>query len=490
MLASAKKLAMEVSPEWLAKIAIAGHEHGFMKDAPAFLLAVLANRDAKLFAKAFHRVVDNCKMLRTYSQIAISGAAGRCVNLSSGVHRRMYQQFFDRQSAISIFNGAVGDKPSLVNVMRMARVKPNTKEKESLFTFLFNKEFGWKHTKGTSFGSTFEDLPEIVQQYEMFKVCRDEVAVPAVDFRYLDSLGLTSEHWAEVFRNAGFYFTFKNLATAARQGVFNIDGMSEVIAAKLRDRESIRKSKAFPYQIQQSYLVNKANLPYAVYDALLDAMDISLENVPPLGKCLVAVDVSLSMNSPITGNQDARLAQSGVSYRSVSSKSRCVDVAALIGCSILRSNPDAVLVPFNNACIDIHLNPRDTVATNSEKLSALCRGGTNCSAPLAQAEQRGDTFDTFVLISDNESWVDTNNRWSPSNGTKLHDSWQRAKKRLPHARMINIDLTPNETTQVKERQDILQVGGFSDNCYRVMENFCRGGNSSDFWVKELDKINL
>jgi 60 kDa SS-A/Ro ribonucleoprotein len=504
-LENAKRLAADVSPRRLAQIAIAGRKHGFMKDAPAFLLALLSQRDSKLFAAAFPQVVTNPKMLRTYTQMALSGQAGKLVNLASGVHRRMYQQFFDRLSAQDIFNGDVGDKPSLVNVLRMAHVKPNTKEKEAVFQYVFNREFGWKHTKGTTFGAGFEDLPEIVKEFDAYKNGHlyGEYKVPNVDYRLVEGLVKTPEAWAEVFLNASFYVTFKNLATAARQKVFDVPGMQEVIVEKLRDREAILASKVFPYQIFTAYLKNKetGELPHKVNEALQDALDISLEKVPSLGKVYVACDVSESMKHPYTGNQDEdkKLVNVRGGYvpswmvnqrRTISSKTRCVDVAALIASAILRTNRDAVIVPFNGNCIPTHLNSRDSVVTNAEKLSALCRGGTNCSHPLLQANDRKLEFDTFVLISDNESWVDTRNRWNPENGTRLHAAWQATKKRLPHARMINIDLTPNDATQVKERPDILQVGGFSDSVFDVMSAFRQGGNSLDFWAKELDKIEV
>ena len=495
-LANAKKLAAEVSPRRLAQVAIAGRENGFMKDAPAFLLALLANRDPKLFAAAFPRVIDSTKMLQTYTQMALSGQAGRMVNLASGVHRRMYQRFFDRLSPEAVFNGDIGDKPSLTNIIRMAHVRPNNRAKEAVFTYLFNREFQWKHSKGKALGSTYDDLPQCVKDFDAFKsgnLC-GEYSVPDVDYRLIEGLNLGQTQWAEVFTNSKVYMLVKNLATAKRHGVFDVPGMEDLIVGKLRDREAILRSRLFPNQVFQSYLKNKGELPYRVLDALQDTLDITLEKVPPLGKVYIACDVSQSMSNPYTGNQDNDLTGQGYGYYrpqySVSSKTRIVDVAAVLASALLRSNRDAVLVPFNAQCQELYLNPRDSVATNAEKLAALCRGGTNCSAPLERAKEKGLRFDTFVLISDNESWVDTRNRWNMENGVRLHAAWQETKKRLPKARMINIDLTPNTSTQVKERPDILQVGGFSDAVFDVMAAFHRGGNSLDFWASELDKIEV
>jgi hypothetical protein len=69
--------AQMVEPEFLAKTAIYARQRGFMKDAPALLLAWLSMLQTPHFGLAFDRVVDNGKMLRTFVQIMRSGATGR-----------------------------------------------------------------------------------------------------------------------------------------------------------------------------------------------------------------------------------------------------------------------------------------------------------------------------------------------------------------------------------------------------------------------------
>jgi 60 kDa SS-A/Ro ribonucleoprotein len=482
------RLAEEVRPELLAKIAIAAHEQGYMKDVPAFLLAVLARKNTELFSKAFPRIVTNGKMLCTYAQMALSGATGKVFNLSAGAHRRAIQNWFDSRKPETIFRQNIGNEPSLVAVLRLAHVKPKTKDKEALLTYLFNTEFGWKHEKGTRHGATASDLPELVQQYEAFKKDMDEVPVPAVDFRQLDGLGLTTYHWAEVFRNANWYMTRMNLNTAARQGVFKFDGMTEMIANRLRDREAIKAAGAFPYQIYTAYLNSKKNVPHEVAEALQDAAEIALENVPSLGRVVVFVDVSASMKNPVTGKRAGY--GSYQTHHDTSTDVRCVDVAALVASGILRANRSARVLPFSYDVIPTELNSRDSIMTNTNKLAGLLGGGTNCSAPLALLNKEDYKFDTAIFLSDNESWVDTANHWNSGNGTKTHEQWLIAKKKNPNAKLVCVDLQPNTTTQVKERQDILQVSGFSDNVFKVMAAFKEGGNSQDFWAKLLDKVEV
>lgn len=63
-------LSARVAPEFVARTALYSRRRGFMKDMPALLLAALSRRDPALMDRAFDRVVDSPRMLRTYMQIA------------------------------------------------------------------------------------------------------------------------------------------------------------------------------------------------------------------------------------------------------------------------------------------------------------------------------------------------------------------------------------------------------------------------------------
>ena len=85
-------------------------------------------------------------------------------------------------------------------------------------------------------------------------------------------------------------------------------------------------------------------------------------------------------------------------------------------------------------------------------------------------------------------WVD---KGVPSSGTALLQEWVKYKTHNKNAKLICIDLTPRTNHQVsKEHEDILQVGGFSDNVFNVIARFVEGGWSKDFWVKEIESVSL
>jgi 60 kDa SS-A/Ro ribonucleoprotein len=56
--------------------------------------------------------------------------------------------------------------------------------------------------------------------------------------------------------------------------------------------------------------------------------------------------------------------------------------------------------------------------------------------------------------------------------------------------MVCIDIQPYGTTQAKERKDILNIGGFSDQVFDVIADFAKGDLNADHWVSVIEKIAL
>ena len=267
-----------------------------------------------------------------------------------------------------------------------------------------------------------------------------------------------------------------NLNSFQRHGVFEVKGMTQCIARKLRDPAAIAQAKVFPYQLLMAFKAASQELPEVVVDALQDAMELATENVPAIsGKVFICPDVSGSMQCAVTGHRSG-----------ATSKVRCVDVAALVAAVLLRKNRSAEVIPFEGDVVKVRLNARDSVMTNSEKLAAIGGGATDCSAPLRMLNKRQAKGDLVIFVSDNESWLD-----GPySRGTRTLGEWQDFKSRNPQARLVCLDVQPYGTTQAQDRADILNVGGFSDRVFSLIDRFARGALGADHWVGEIESVAL
>ena len=129
--------------------------------------------------------------------------------------------------------------------------------------------------------------------------------------------------------------------------------------------------------------------------------------------------------------------------------------------------------------------------TNAKSLAKFGGGGTNCSLPLRELNNNNSEGDVVIYISDYESWIDQNQHgYGYDDDTGMAAEWDIFKQKNPSAKLICIDLTPRENTQNKEHTDVLQVGGFSDQVFEVINSFLTTGHSVDHWVEEIEKTEL
>lgn len=499
------RLASQCNTEYIAKVAIYGYEKGYMRDIPALLTMLVAARSSTASQKArdaqiayrlakesnisdqqlqklltdlddaeqnagdcksaleqtFNKVITTSKMLRNFVHILRTGICGK-KSVGSTV-KKLIRDWFNSKTADEIFRYSVGNDPTMADVLSIAHPKPNDPEKDALFGWLLEREYNPHH------------LPSLLKQFEDWKSGKT-TDVPKVSFEMLTAHPLSDDQWKQIAKNAEWTWLCKNLNTMIRHNVFNDKDMIDYVAGRIADAEVIRKVKVFPYQLMTAYMNADISVPTPIKEALGYAMEISTENIQSLGgKAYVFIDVSGSMNSPITG------------YRKGSTSCvRCVDVAALIASVIMRRNTDTDIIPFAEGVIKVELNPKGSIMENAQALSMNC-GGTNCAAPLSYLNSRKEEGDVLIYVSDNESWIDSRRH---RHGSAVMNEWIRWRERNPHSKLVCIDLTPNATTQAYERADILNIGGFSDNMFDVINRFTKGELEPNHWVSEIKKIEL
>jgi 60 kDa SS-A/Ro ribonucleoprotein len=459
-------LASKVEPIFIAKTAVYARTEGFMKDLPATLLSILLTRDTDLFEKTFPLVITNAKMLRSFMQLIRSGVFGR--KSFGTVARRCIRKWFSNwTNPDALYNSSIGNDPSMKDVIRMVHPKPQTDQFSALFAYLLGKEYN------------DELLPKAVKEYEALKKSLQEgsapLELPDINFQYLTSLPLTNDHWKHIAKTASWQTTRMNLNTFQRHEVFNDIELVDIVASRLKDEELIKKSNVFPYQLLAAYL-NATDIPFDVKEALQDAMEIAVNNVPVIkGNTIVCLDTSGSMSSPVSG------------YRgNVTSKVTCMHVAALIAASIMRQNPRTTVIEFDTEASVVQLNPRDSIMTNADKLRRLCNGGTAVHSALSLIVEKKLPADTILVVSDNESWYNNSNN---DRGTKEMQVWRAIQQQNKNVRCICLDITPNPSTPLQEGDNITNIAGFSDSVFDVIASIVNVGDK-DAFVKTIEGVEI
>ena len=423
---------------FLAKCAIYSRETAGMKDMPAYMLNVIYDRDRALFAKIFNRVIDSGRMLRTFVQVARSPYFKR--NISARAMRRVFQEWFDKNSSGWLFSNSLGNDPSFADIIKMTHVKAG--KHQDLFAYFLDKEYNEAK------------LPDKLQDYLAWKRDRSR-NVPDVNFRLLDSEKLSTEEWTSVLKSCSWNTLRMNLATFSRHNVFDNRHHVAFACEKL---ESEMPKNVFPYEVFAAYKMNQDNLPLA--NALNNVMEKSVENLPQItGKTVIAIDVSGSMGMQMSDK----------------SKMRIVDVAAMFGASLSRKCDDAFVMTFDTGVRTTHKNSKDSILTFAKKLAAN-GGGTSISSVLEYIKDNKVAFDNLIIISDNESWAERGS---------FVDGWNRMSN---GKKLISIDLVPNKYTNAPtNRKNNLCVSGFNDSVWTVIKNFLE---KSENFTCQVDKVVL
>jgi len=499
-----RKLIDEIDDnEFLAKLAVYSRERAYMKDMPAALLVVLSTRDTKLMHQVFDRVADNGRVLRTVFQMTRSGQFGR-KGLSSSL-QRAFQRWLNDSSVGKLLSASIGNDPSLRDVLRMARPTPKDDARRALFGWLTDKPVEkWAP-------ATADHLPSTVQSLVAYRAADTAEAQTLiagdlqVRWDLLADAAKGPMVWKAIARQMGPQALRMNLNTLLRHDVFKKPGilvfagtdnaMIDYVAGQLADHDAIARSRQFPYQFLAAYMNASDEVPSKIKTALHNAAEIACGNVPKLpGPVIIGLDTSGSMGCAVTGNRAGRSGRGGGT-----SKMRCVDVAALFAAAILRRNPDSVVIPFDTQAYKVKVDPSDSILSLSARLSKYGGGGTDCSLPFVEANTRyaKQAFAGIVLVSDNESWI-TNGRpsfhTSPiTRQTSVMTQWEQFKKTqrghgIADPKLVCIDIQPYRTSQAPERDDILNIGGFSDAVFNVVSSFLE--NDASRFVREVESVEL
>jgi hypothetical protein len=285
--------------------------------------------------------------------------------------------------------------------------------------------------------------------------------------------------------------------------VFKDDRLTDKVIAKLTDPELVKKSRQFPFRFFSAYKAFSGEQD--VKTALVDALELSVSNMPMLGRTLIAVDESGSMNSPVSPKSTVTMRDIGNIFAAAiykqSTRSHLIPFTSVVypvGASReefaeLKRRHDRVWNSYYTSHGDFcahaikyvqKINQRDSAMTVAEHLGAIT-GGTDLSAPLDWAMAAGRQFDTGIFITDSESWHDHLYR---KHG--VLDSIRRFRGKNPRAQFFFIQLAPYREVQVPSGEPGVHfLYGWSDTVLKFIGQAAAGSSQLEaVWKVDLDKV--
>lgn len=236
-----------------------------------------------------------------------------------------------------------------------------------------------------------------------------------------------------------------------------------LIVDQLTDPRRLAKARIHPvavltaaktYQAGRSLGGREWNASAQVANALDEAFYAAYGGVEPTGKrTLLALDVSGSMVAPAGGLPIS-----------------CREVSAALALVTARVEPAHTIVGFTGSSDGLeHLGIRPGMSLSDAvaAVSGLTFGFTDCSLPMQWALANGKQVDTFVVYTDNETWV---------GGIHPHQALAQYRRETGiNARLVVVALTPTEFS-IADPDDLgmLDVSGFDASVPALISGFSSG----------------
>lgn len=217
------------------------------------------------------------------------------------------------------------------------------------------------------------------------------------------------------------------------------------VASKISDPIAVAKSKQFPFRFVSAWEIAKAsNLPDIVLNALSDAAELSLSNIPKMGDGVwIILDCSGSMEMGHDSNSSSSPIKTGAIF-----------AAALFKAA--SSSFKTQLTMFDDFAKHINLNARDSIFTNFERIMARnAGGGTNLRSALNEKDKLGFEPDTVIVLSD----MEVNSLQGYNVGKTFKNDCVK----------IAINLNSRDTTPVGEHEGWTQLAGWSDKIFQFVD---------------------
>jgi 60 kDa SS-A/Ro ribonucleoprotein len=219
--------------------------------------------------------------------------------------------------------------------------------------------------------------------------------------------------WKTLFYNGALGQTalIRNVTRFAKIGAFKDVKFAGDVATALSDAERIVKGRVHPIAYANAMgiygegQIGNSGSGWSGYGARTKDWDTnskvlagleagfynSFQTIEPANKrTMISVDTSGSM----TWGAPAGLV--GMDY---------MGAAALVAMVTLRTEPYVEVNAYGTSMKALPLRENDSLPQIRAKLENARAGGTDCALPLVYARENGREFDTFVNLTDNETWA-------------------------------------------------------------------------------------
>ena len=206
----------------------------------------------------------------------------------------------------------------------------------------------------------------------------------------------------------------RQLPRLTRLGMLpDLGGRTDEIVAQLTDGDRLRSARVHPVNVlvaQRTYASGSSARGAGEWSPsrkVTDALDAAFYRAfgavePSRRRTLLAVDVSGSMASPISGMPiTAREASAALALVQLATEPS----ATAVGFTAASGRGAAAGNWHDTALRPLAISPRQRLDDALRVVDAMPMSGTDCALPMVYATEQGLEVDTFVVYTDNETWA-------------------------------------------------------------------------------------
>ncbi len=423
-----------------AQMIVYARNEGFMRTQPIYGLAKLSAAGAvgrALFESIFPLVIRTPNDLMDFASIVQGmgrGQGGRCIKRVAGewLVSRLTEYWAIKYGAKKEGGYSLRDLFRAYHP-KMAKTKSNTKQRD-LVDYILRDEWrlllqpqitAFETLKGIGVAGKAKDKIAYITKGRL----PHEVASPFA--------GKDPAVWAAIAGQMPIFALLRHLATLERHGL--LPSVVDHITKVFSDPKIVLKSKIFPYRFLDAMEKVSHGL---VRDALRDAVEISMANIPDLpGRTVVMIDRSGSM----------------ASY---------VRMAAIFGIGLAKKSEDCRVFAFNTELEECHVSRRDSVLSQASQLQA--RGGTDTSLPVEYITQEQHFADNIILIGDEQQ----------NAGTAFYKAIERYRKKVNRdVKVFMVNVAPYTGAALLPPERAFYLFGWSDRILQFISMAAKGFGS-------------
>lgn len=466
----------------------------FKQDPPLLALAAISSLDSKS-AKAVYSVLPQC--LRYGTQVFMFMKYVNDIRGFGTGMRKSLSSFVDKDInsvATQMVKYQNREGWGWRDYLRVVRPEGATPAHSALFRYIVTegKDFAERDVKGKG---TIKDrkyasvdkalIPDsFMAAQECLRTTDSSRAVELIGRYKLthemvnNDLKKNPDIWAALLEHMKPEAMLRNLGRMTAIGLVKpLSQASKKIVGVFSDPEQVKKARLHPFKTliglktyEQGH-GDKGSLSWSPVPAVLSAMETAFysgfASVEPTNKNFYfGVDISGSMSTSIVAGH--RKGKGGRLEPNVLPIS-CREGTGVLTMMMARTERNYYAMGFTSgrgALTEIKITPKMDLKTVCNIMSKLPMGGTDCALPMIDAKNRKLEVDSFVVLTDNETWAG-----SIKPAQALNDYRQATGR---PAKLIVVAMAGTDFTIADpEDPESLDIVGMDSSVVELISNFSR-----------------